>query len=169
MPWHLACWCILTRFWLCFCHGLLIFLIFMPSWFSETSQIWGFRGLKYDMLIYSKHLWNWLHFDDSLLNILILVAFLANFSTWKVLSYQMGEFLTAIYWDFSIYLCNNVWTPSLTHFTYSVLLVWPCVSVLDQVQTIHLISLETLIMTPWWCMLNTNNFRISLILKTFMS
>ena len=46
MTWHLACWCILNRFWLYFCHGLLIFHILVPSWFSETSQIWGFQGFS---------------------------------------------------------------------------------------------------------------------------
>ena len=65
-------------------HGLLIFVILVLFWLSETGQIWGFRafpgehwgnGLKYGMLLYPDHQQNWLDYGYDLVIFRILVLF----------------------------------------------------------------------------------------------
>ena len=71
--------------WLIYGHGLLIFLILVLIWLSETDQILGFpgiyrrthgeNGLKFCTLMYLDHLQNWLVYGHGLLIFLILAQF----------------------------------------------------------------------------------------------
>ena len=71
--------------WSAYGYSLLIFLILVPFWLSETGQIWGFpgisrrthggNGLKLCMLIYLEHLLNWSVYGYGLLIFLILALF----------------------------------------------------------------------------------------------
>ena len=57
-------------------HGLVIFLILVLFWLSETGQIWGFQAFSgkptdemawnFCMLMYPDHFQNWLDYGYSL-------------------------------------------------------------------------------------------------------
>ena len=92
---NLACWCILTfridyilvaacwySFWRHF--DLVKQVKFGVSGISFRTH--GRDGLKFDMLIYSDHLWNWLHSGHGLFFFLILAPF------WLSETGQMGSF-----------------------------------------------------------------------------
>ena len=79
-----------------FGHGMLIFLIWVPLWHVKQVKFGGsgifFRthgrnGLKFDMLMYPDHLWNWLHSGHGLLIFLILAPFFLCSETGQMCSF----------------------------------------------------------------------------------
>ena len=71
--------------WLVYGRGLVIFVIFVLLWLSETGQIWGFRTFpgermeemawNFATLMYLDYLQNWLVYGYSLLIFVILALF----------------------------------------------------------------------------------------------
>ena len=92
--------------WLDYGHGLLIFVILLLFWLSETGQIWGFRAFpgerKFCILMYPDHLQHHLDYGHGLLIVLILVLFWLS-ETGKIWGFRAfsGEPIEELAWDFA--------------------------------------------------------------------